>query len=228
MPKRHRLFTAVSTAATLLTTLLFASASHAELKGSYQLNKGKQKLDLYYIDDRHMRADLDQKSQIVMKGNEVWVLKKQGEQWLAMNADQVGMLLKAAQTKHPLPNLEPVTLRATERSESVAGFPGRIYQATSGEHTGEVTLSDNAQVLALTNGWRKLALKLSENLGAEQAAQLQQVLNTLPTQGMGGLLRQDDQLVLLAVDNKIKAADADFPADTKVIELPKFQLPDFN
>jgi hypothetical protein len=224
MFKHQRLFSAV----TLLTTLFFASASHAELKGSYQLNDGKQKLDLYYVDDQHMRADLDHKTQIVMKGTEVWLLKKQGEQWLAMNADQVGTLLKAAQAKHTIPTLQPVTLRATERSETVAGFSGRIYQATSGENTSDVTLTDNAQVLALTNGWRKLALKLSENLGAEQAAQLQQVLNTLPTHGMGGLLRQADQLVLLAVDNKIKPADADFPVDTKIIELPKFQLPDFN
>jgi hypothetical protein len=45
---------------------------------------------------------------------------------------------------------------------------------------------------------------------------------------MGGLLRQGDQLTLLAVDNKIKAADADFPADTRVMDLPKLQLPDFN
>jgi hypothetical protein len=217
-----------SIATALLAMLFLASASHAQLKGSYQLNNGKQKLDLYYVDDQHMRADLDQKNQIVMKGSEVWLLQKQGEQWLAMNADQVGPLLKAAQAKHQIPKLEPVSLRATERKETVAGFPGRIYQATSGENTSDVTLSDNAQVLALTNGWRKLALKLSENLGAEQAAQLQQVLNTLPTQGMGGLLRQGDQLTLLSVDNKIKAADADFPAATKVIELPKFQLPDFN
>jgi hypothetical protein len=217
-----------SIASVLLATLFLASTSQAQLKGSYQLNNGKQKLDLYYVDDQHMRADLDQQNQIVMKGSEVWLLKKQGAQWLAVNADQVGPLLKAAQAKHQIPTLQPVSLRATERKESVSGFPGRIYLATSGENTSEVTLSDNAQVLALTNGWRKLALKLSENLGAEQAAQLQQVLNTLPTHGMGGLLRQDDQLRLVAVDNKIKPADADFPADTKVIELPTFQLPDFN
>ena len=55
MLKRQRLFSTI----TLLATLISASASQAELKGSYQLNNGKQKLDLYYADDRHMRANLD-------------------------------------------------------------------------------------------------------------------------------------------------------------------------
>jgi hypothetical protein len=223
MRKPHRRLLAL-----FATALLCSGAVHAELKGSYALDSGRQKLDLYYVDDQHMRANLDDENQIVMKGADVWILKRQGSQWLAMHADQVGALLKATKGKHKIPALEPVTLKATERRETVAGFPGRIFEAQSGDKSGDVTLSDNNQVLALTNGWRKLALKLSEYLGAEQSAQLQQVLNTLPTTGMGGLLRQGDQLTLLAVDTKAKAADADFPADTKMMELPKFQLPDFN
>ena len=175
-----------------------------------------------------MRANLDNKSQIVMKGSEVYLLKRQGDQWLAVNADQIGSLLKAAQASHPVPTLEPISLRATERSETVAGYSGRIYEATSGDKTSELTLSDNTQVLALTNGWRRLALKLGESLGAEQAAKLQQVLNTLPVRGMGGLLREGDQLTLVAVDTKANAADADFPVNTQMLELPKFKLPDFN
>lgn len=213
---------------TLIATLFLSGAAHAQLKGSYALEGGKRKLDLYYVDDQHMRANLDDKNQIVMKGSEVWILQRQGEQWLAVNADQVGSLLKAAKGKHNIPTLEPITLKATERRETVASFPGQIFVATSGDKSDDVTLSDNAQVLALTNGWRKLALKLGEYLGAEQSAQLQQVLNTLPTKGMGGLLRQADQLTLLAIDNKIKSADADFPAGTSVMQLPKLQLPDFN
>jgi hypothetical protein len=212
----------------LAAALLCSGVAHAELKGSYALDSGRQKLDLYYVDDQHMRANLDDENQIVMKGSDVWILKRQGTQWLAVHADQVGALLKAAKGKHQIPDLQPVTLKATERRETVAGFPGRIFEATSGDKSGDVTLSDNNQVLALTNGWRKLALKLSEYLGAAQSAQLQQVLNSLPTSGMGGLLRQGDQLALLGVDTKVKAADADFPADTRMVELPKLQLPDFN
>lgn len=213
---------------TLFVASLVSGAVHADIKGTYALDSGKRKLDLYYVDDQHMRANLDDKNQIVMKGADVWILQRQGEQWLAVNADQLGLLLKAAKGRHNVPAMEPVTLKATARRETVAGFPGQIFEATSGDKTGDVTLSDNAQVLALTNGWRKLALKLSEYLGAEQSAQLQQVLNTLPTKGVGGLLRQGDQLTLVAVDNRVKAADADFPADTRMMDLPKLQLPDFN
>ena len=223
MPTLHRRLLA------LLAAALLCSGAHAQLKGSYVLDSARHKLDLYYVDEQHMRASFDDEHQIVMKGKEVWVLKRQGgTEWLAVPADQVGALLKAAKGKHRIPELQPVTLKATERRETVAGFPGRVFEAQSGERSGNVTLSDNPQVLALTNGWRKLALKLSEYLGAEQSAQLQQVLNTLPTSGFGGLLRQDDQLALVALDTKVKPADADFPPNTRMLELPKFQLPDFN
>lgn len=213
--------------ATLAATLFISGAAQAELKGSYVIDSGKRKLDLYYVDDQRMRADIDGEHQIVMKGKDVWILKRQGSEWLALNADSVGSLLKAAQRRQEIPTLEPVTLTPTDRRETVAGFPGRIYDAKSGDRQGDVTLTDNAQVLALTNGWRKLALKLSEYVGADQAAQLQQVLNTLPAQGMGGLLRQGDQLALTGIDTTIAPTAADMPADTRVVELPKLQLPDF-
>jgi hypothetical protein len=208
--------------------VLCSGVAHAQLKGSYALDSGRQKLDLYYVDDKHMRASLDDENQIVMKGSDVWILTRQGSGWLAVHADQVGTLLKAAKGKQQIPELHPVALKPTDRRETVAGFPGRIFEATSGDQSGNVTLSDNAQVLALTNGWRKLAMKLSEYLGAEQAAQLQQMLDSLPASGMGGLLRQDESLALLAVDTRVKTTDADFPANTKMVELPKFQLPNFN
>lgn len=220
MLRTHRRFVSPLLSA-LAAALLCSTAAHAELKGSYALDSGKRKLDLYYVDDQHMRANLDDKHQIVMKGADVWVLQRQGEQWMAVNADQVGALLKVAKGRHEMPKLEPVTLKATDRRETVAGFPGRIYEATSGDKHGDVTLTDNAQVLALTNGWRKLATKLGEYLGADQSAQLQQVLDTLPAKGTGGLLRQGDQLALTAIDSHVKAADADFPPATKVMELPK-------
>jgi hypothetical protein len=212
----------------MLAAVCFAHTARAELKGSYQLNGGKQTLDLYYANDRRMRADLDHQNQLVMKDAAIWLLQRQGEQWLAVDSDRVSGLLKAVQAKHPTPKLGPIALRATERREVVAGYPGRVYQATRGDQTSEVVLSDNPEVLALTNGWRKLTLKLAESLGAAQAEQLQQVLDTLPAQGMGGLLREGDHLLLVAVDAKASAGGADFPAQTKMLELPKFQLPNFN
>jgi len=87
-------------------------------------------------------------------------------------------------------------------------------------------LTDNPDVLALTNGWRKLALKLSQSLGAEQTQKLQQALSKIPDRGMGGLLRQDNQLVLTAVAKNIKASDVDMPPNTQL--LPKFQIPGLN
>lgn len=229
MLRRHRPHPIAKLLTTLAVTAVFlTNAAHAELKGSYQLNKNRQKIDLYFADDQHIRADLDNKGQLVMKGADIWLLKRQGEQWLAVNADQVGGLLKAAQAEHPVSKLEPISLRATDRSEVVAGYKGRIYIATSGDKTTELVLSDNPEVLALTSGWRKLAVKVGEHLGAEQAAQLQQVLDSLPAKGMGGLLREGDNLTLAAVDNKIKATEADFPANTQMLKLPKFQLPNFN
>lgn len=209
----------------LIAAITLATAAHAELKGSYQLQKGRQ-LDLYYLDDQHMRANLADKNQLVLKDSQSWVLHRQGEQWLAMDADQAGALLKAAHPEAANTEIGKVELRDTGRKETVAGYPGKVYELSAGENKYELVLTDNPEVLALTNGWRKLALKLSRNLGAEQSAQLQQALSKLPERGMGGLLRQGDQLKLVAIDRNVGRADVDFPANTQV--LPKLQIPGIN
>ncbi|HEY3698268.1 MAG TPA: hypothetical protein VGK97_02985 [Spongiibacteraceae bacterium] len=200
-----------------------AAGAHAELKGSYQLNQGKQKLDLYYLDDNHMRANLADKQQLVLKGSESWLLHRQGEQWLAVDAEQASALLKATHGNELNREVGPVQLRDTGRKESVAGYAGKVYELTVGDNTSEVVLTDNPDVLALTNGWRTLALKLSKGLNSDQAAQLQQALSKIPQRGMGGLLRQGNALTLVAIDKNVSARDTDFPANTQV--LPKLQIP---
>lgn len=206
--------------------LLFASAAHAELKGSYSLQQGKKTLDLYYLDDHHMRANLADQQQLVLKGSESWLLQRQGEQWLAVDADQAAALLKAAHGEElNKQEIGTVQLRDTGRTETVAGYSGKVFELHVGDNTSEIVLTDNPDVLALTNGWRTLALKLSRGLGAKQSLQLQQALAQIPQRGMGGLLRQGKDLTLVAIDKGVGARDVDFPANTQV--LPKLQIPGF-
>ncbi len=209
--------------AVFLAAALLASAGHAELKGSYQLQKGKQ-VDLFYRDDKHMRASVDDDKQLIVKGGDTWILKRQDEKWLAVNAEGVGGLLRALSKNHS-EELGEVKLSPLGRKETVAGYSGDVYELSNGDKKYEVVLTDNPDVLALTNAWRLMAQKIAQNLGQKEAQRLQQALNTIPRQGKGGLLRQGDNLKLVAIDKHVSNADVDFPQDTQVMQMPQFSLP---
>lgn len=209
--------------AIFLVAALLAGAVHAELKGSYQLQKDRQ-VDLFYRDDQHIRASVDDDKQLIVKEGETWVLKRQEEKWLALNAEGVGGLLRAV-TKDRAEEIGPVQLRPLGRKETVAGYPGEVYELSSGDKKIEIVLSDNPDVLALTNAWRLMAQKIGQNLGQKEALRLRQALDTIPRKGKGGLLRQGDNFVLVAIDKKVKSSDVDFPPDTQVVQLPQLSLP---
>jgi hypothetical protein len=204
-----------------LTAALLAGAAHAELKGSYKLQDGQQ-LDLYYRDNQHMRASVGDDKQLVMKGAETWVLKRQEGQWLALNVEGAGALLRAM-GKPAIADTGPVSLRALGRKETVAGYAGDVYELTSGDKKYEVVLSDHPDVLALTTGWRHMAQKLAQNLGEDEAQRLQQALKAIPQNG--GLLRQGDNLALLGIDKQVPRTSADMPPDVRVVQLPQLSIP---
>jgi hypothetical protein len=212
--------------ALVLAAALLAGGAHAELKGTYQLHDGKQ-LDLYYRDDQHMRASVGDDKQLVLKGAETWVLKRQDGQWLALNVNGMGGLLRAfaKPATDAASNAAPVQLRDLGRQETVAGYSGEVYELSSGDKKYEVVLSDHPDVLALTNGWRHMALKIAENLGQKDAQRLQQALDAIPSKGRGGLLRQGDNLKLVAIDKNAKSTDVELPPDTKIMTLPQLSLP---
>lgn len=223
MSNTHWLRSYKPIALSMCVAVTLSATAHAELKGSYTLQQGKKQLDLYYRDNSHMRADLADQQQLVLKGSESWLLHRQGEQWLAVDADQAAALLQAAygkQLQQPIPSVQ---LRDTGRKEVVAGIAGRVFELHMGENTTELVLTDNPDVLALTNGWRILALKLARNLDANQSLQLQQALAQIPQHGMGGLLRQGKDLTLVALDRDINAHAVDFPANTQM--LPTLRIP---
>lgn len=207
-------------AAVAASALLLVTACHAELKGVYKLQDGQQ-VDLYYRDAQHMRADVGGDKQLVLKGAETWVLKRQDTQWLAINADNVGGLLRALSKSagDPTADAGPVQLRALGRRETVAGYTGDVYELSSGDKKYDVVLSDHPDVRALTDGWRAAAQKIAQNLGQRDAQRLQQALEAIPA-SKGGLLRQGDNIVLVSIDNKARDVDVDFPPNTQVVQLP--------
>lgn len=210
---------------TALIAFTLTLSAHAELKATYQLHQTKQNLDLYYLDDSHLRANYADRQQLVLKGNESWLLHQQNGQWLAVDANQAGALLKAARGEEMKLQTGDVQLRDTGRKETVAGYRGQVFELIVGDNKTDIVLTDNPDVVALTNGWRTLALTLSSSLGPEQSAQLQQALAKIPRNGVGGLLRQGSDFTLVSVEKRPGARDHDFPPNTQVI--PKLKIPGF-
>lgn len=206
-----------------LCALLLASIAvhaHADIKGSYELSKGTS-LTLAFRDPQHMQAASGADKAVLVKGDETWALKRQGDGWLAVDVKSAGGLLAALKKSHEkgAPS-GPLQLRALNRKETVAGYQGDVFELSDGQRQYEVVLTDNADVLALTNAWRSMAGRVAENLEQRDVDRLQQALSVIPQTGKGGLLRQGDNLKLTAVSRQINASDLDFPAGTQTLKLP--------
>ncbi len=204
----------------LIFALLAAGPTHADLKGTYQLKKDKP-LALSFRDNRHMLAAVGNDKRLLMKGDETWVMTLQGNNWLAVDANSAAGLLAVLRKKHDadLPT-GPMQLRSLNRTEQVAGYTGEVFELSDGSKQYEVVLTDNPDVLALTNAWRSIAARVAQHLEQRDIERLQQALAVIPQQGKGGLLRQGDGLKLTAIDKKVSAADFDFPAGTQKMQLP--------
>ncbi|MET0378731.1 MAG: hypothetical protein ABW049_07030 [Spongiibacteraceae bacterium] len=204
----------------LIFALLAAGSAHADLKGTYQLQKDKP-LALSFRDSRHMLAAVGTDKRLLMKGDETWVMTLQGNNWLAIDANSAAGLLAALRKKHDADvPAGPMQLRSLNRTEQVAGYMGEVFELSDGSKRYEVVLTDHPDVLALTNAWRSIAARVAQNLEQRDIERLQQALAVIPQQGKGGLLRQGDSLKLTAIDKKVSAADFDLPAGTQKMQLP--------
>src|SRR5690606_21399964 len=172
-----------------LALLAAALPAQADLKGTYALPKAKS-LTLSVRDDRHMLAAVGDDKRLLLQGGDTWVLKRQGEGWLALNANNAGGLLAALQKKHePKMPAGPLQLRALNRKETVAGYTGEVFELSDGQDSHEVVLTDHPDVLALTNAWRTMAKRVAQHLDQRNIERLQQALAAIPQKGKRGLLR---------------------------------------
>lgn len=206
-----------------LCALLLASVvlhAHADIKGSYELSKGTP-LTLAFRDPQHMQVASGADKAVLVKGDETWALKRQSDGWLAVDVKSAGGLLAALKKSHEkeIPS-GPLQLRALNRKETVAGYQGDVFELSDGQRQTEIVLTDNPDVLALTNAWRSMAGRVAENLEQRDIDRLQQALAVIPQTGKGGLLRQGDNLKLTAISKQVNAADLDFPAGTQTLKLP--------
>jgi hypothetical protein len=204
----------------LFIAALFTAPAYADLKGTYQLKKDKT-LALSYRDDRHMLAAVGDDQRLLLKDGETWALKRQGDNWMALNANSAAGLLAVLRKKHDddVPS-GPLELRPLNRQEKVAGYTGDVFELSDGKKTYEVVLTDNPDVLAMTNAWRTMASQLAKHFEQRDVERLQQALAVIPQKGKGGLLRQGDNLTLKAIDKKVSASDFDLPAGTQTLNLP--------
>lgn len=210
----------------LLALIPFAVASQAEVKGTYQLQDGKQ-LQLIYWDAQRIRMALGDEAQIVLRDGTTWMLTKQGGQWIAMDMQSMGGLMQAVRKPAPIDmeKIDNVSMKPLGRKETVAGYAGEVWEISSGGERYEVVLSDHPDVRELTEGWRFMAEKLASSLGVEAAQKLNEALVAMPEK-QTGLLRQGDNMVLVAVDTQVSASDADLPAGTTKMQMPT--IPGFN
>lgn len=206
----------------LVAILVCAVAAHADIKGTYRFQDGQQ-MELFYRNPEQIRMTIGSDAQLVVKNGKSWMLTRQAGQWLALDAAQMGSVMQAmgqqASSPSPAGDSGEITVRSLDRKEMVAGYEGEVWEISDGRDRYEVVLSEHPDVRALTEGWRQMADKLTQNLSVADTRHLQEALQALPGEKTG-LLRQGNNLVLLGVDKQVSPADVDFPPGTQKMEMP--------
>ncbi len=137
----------------------------------------------------------------------------------AFGGDQGG---EKNQATGPL-DYEVLEMKDTGRSETVAGFKGRVYQVKArgknGIHTEEVVLSDAPEVRAYTEAWQNAGKTMEQAL--QQGKTSTNDLNDFMAKKGLGLLRYGKEFQVVSLDSKRP------PAEHFKLPANQMKMPDF-
>lgn len=212
----------------LIITLLLAAmplAVLAEVSGMYEVANGKT-MQLNYKDDNHIRMDMPAQNQfMLLKGDNTYMVRKQKGQWLAIDLESMGKMMQQmgdhSGGQGEAEASGDAELRDTGRTETIAGYEGKVYEVTDSEgNTREMVLSDHEDIIELSRGWVEFSGSMMEKMGAGNEQMQQDMLSESDLAEYGGILRVDDDMHLKSVSTDGKGSDYyDLPEGTKVQDM---------
>lgn len=215
----------------LLLMLAVSIAAWADIEGVYSYDKTQQ-LNIAYRDDQHIRIQLTADSYMLVNGKESFMLNRQGDTWMAMNlaslkvvGDLSGALDQARSQSRDYQN-QPVEIKATGKTETIAGFSGEVYEVTVGKQRHQVVMTEDNQVKKLQAAMIQLSGRVAQGLGFS-VDEFSGILQAARQDGRG-VLRVDDSMQLKSIKTVQRdKAYYQLPGNTRVIQLPNinFSLP---
>lgn len=208
--------------------LAISASALADVSGTYQMEDTRMVISVR--DDNHVRMDMDKNNFLLLTGSKTYSVRKEGKGWVAMDMAEIGKMTSAmggmpfAGTDEDYDDdSADGEFRDTGRTETVAGYKGRVYEVTDADgERYEVVLTNHKDITSLTRGMVRFGQQSAQNMGFADAMDLPlDVVNS----GYTGMLRQDKNVKLLSVDTSDKGKGYfELPSGTTMQAMPK--MPD--
>lgn len=208
--------------------LAVSVSAQADITGTYQMEDTRMVVSVR--DDNHVRMDMDKNNFLLLTGSKTYSVRKEGKGWVAMDMAEIGKMTSAMGGMPYAGNEDDSDddsadgeFRDTGRTETVAGYKGRVYEVTDADgERYEVVLTNHKDITSLTRGMMRFGQQSAQNMGFADAMDLPlDVINS----GYSGMLRQDKNVKLLSVDSGDKGkGHFELPPGTTMQTMPK--MPD--
>lgn len=204
--------------------LAISASALADVSGTYQMEDTRMVISVR--DDNHVRMDMDKNNFLLLTGSKTYSVRKEGKGWVAMDMAEIGKMTSAmggmpfAGTDEDYDDdSADGEFRDTGRTETVAGYKGRVYEVTDADgERYEVVLTNHKDITSLTRGMVRFGQQSAQNMGFADAMDLPlDVVNS----GYTGMLRQDKNVKLLSVDTSDKGKGYfELPSGTTMQKMP--------
>ena len=205
-----------------LVSVLATTPALADVTAVYQLDR-KNQMKVSVRDQNHVRMDVAADMFLLLKGDKTYSVRKEGNGWVAMDMDQIrkmtegfgGMPMNDADEEAP-----QGSFRDTGRTETVAGYKGKVYEVTDGDgERTEVVLTDHKDLTTITQAMTRFGAQSASNMGFAGAGNVPDLSGMAG--GYTGLLRQDKHMTLVSVDKSAKGSGYfDLPPGTVMEKMP--------
>jgi hypothetical protein len=212
----------------VLALLVTIGTAWADVVGTWKTGQN-QTLKVSYRDKDNIRMDAGAEGYMLVTGDKVYMVSQRDGKWTAMDMDEMGQMMKlfghqaqAATGK----SAGKTSFKPTGRKETVAGYKGEVYRVihtdSSGKkHEQEVVLSNHPDVKELNQSWVVLASRMAQIMGKDAAAELKQATEAAREQGVGGMIRAGDDMVLQSLEKKsLKASHYKLPKGVEMAQMP--------
>lgn len=205
----------------LLLMVLLSSTALADLKGTFSI-PGQAAMTIYYLDDEHIRVDSPKQGFLLVSGDKVYTVVNQGGMRIAIDMAQMGQMIKdfqdQSQDQKKSTKTPDAEIVATDRRETVAGYDGIVHRVTVDGVTSEAVLTDDKDVVALTQGFLNAINRLGQSVNPGLGLDIDDMLAKVRETGYPGILRQEQGFELKSVETVDKGADFyRLPEDVQVM-----------
>ena len=219
----------------LALTVLVAAQASADSASQWRLSSG-QTLSLSYRDTQNVLLSMAQTSQVLVTGNDSYLITRQGGSAVAMNMNDMGEALNAF-SRLMLPGAQhmarfegaTVKFNKTGRQEIVAGYRGEVYQMViqtrAGVEQHELVVSDHPDAVAVQAIFLALGQRAAKVMPSNALFETMNYFSRQAQQaGLGGVLRYGRDMVLEKLE-KQRLPDATFrlPDGVTLVRLPTYR-----